>query len=184
MASPTTRPGRLRHQLALLAALLFAQSCTVDAFTSLRQNVLRKKVSYLSSQANEHQPLDKVETAAVKFLAYDKLCDACPTRLQPRVETLKEMIMGLQEREREELLANVARRVEEGSVSEVCTSRVVYDFQVAAQRTEEFISTETMSSEKGVASTSRSRKVKETSVAKEAEKKTMVPDSGLLLQSL
>jgi hypothetical protein len=95
------------------------------------------------------------------------------------------MIMGLQEREREELLANVARRVEEGSVSEVCTSRVVYDFQVAAQRTEEFISTETMSSEKGVASTtSRSRKVKETSVAKEAEKKTMVPDSGLLLQSL
>lgn len=80
--------------------------------------------------------MNKLEAAAVKrFTFYDKLCKTCPTLLRPRVETLTKMVMGLSAGEREELLANVGRLMEEGYVSEVRTARDVYDFQVAARAT-------------------------------------------------
>jgi hypothetical protein len=53
--------------------------------------------------------LDKIETKAVeKFTTqYEKLCKTCPTRLQPRVETLIQMIVGLPPIEREELFSRI-----------------------------------------------------------------------------
>lgn len=59
--------------------------------------------------------MSKVETTSVKRFteSYDKLCKSCPTRLQPRVDTLTEMILGLPSIEREELMENVARRLNE-----------------------------------------------------------------------
>ena len=91
----------------------------------------RQKISHLGLQ-KEGQPLDKLETAAVKrfTITYDKLCKSCPTRIEPRIETLEEMIMGLPIEDREQLLTNVARRVQEGTTSQVRTPRDVYDFQV------------------------------------------------------
>jgi len=82
----------------------------------------------------------KVESAAVRRFAtgYDKLCKNCPTRLQPRVDTLTEMILGLSEEERVELMATVESRLERGAQSKIDggvgggarTAKEVYDFQV------------------------------------------------------
>jgi len=95
---------------------------------------------------------EALEKSAVQrfTVGYDKLCKNCPTRLQPRVDTLTEMIMGLPVEERHELLAAVARRVQmmEAAAQEqetpasseeetknvstgLRTPKEVYDFQVA-----------------------------------------------------
>uniref|UniRef100_A0A7S0YLI3 Uncharacterized protein n=1 Tax=Hemiselmis tepida TaxID=464990 RepID=A0A7S0YLI3_9CRYP len=57
--------------------------------------------------------LDAVEAKAVQRFtkSYDKLCKTCPTRLQPRVDTLEEMIVGLPEDELKLLAAKVALRL-------------------------------------------------------------------------
>jgi len=83
--------------------------------------------------------LQKVEAAAVKrFKNYDKLCKTCPTLLQPRVDTLTEMIMnGLTRDERDELLAKVAARmlqqeeddVSHGNTPRIQTAKDVFKFQ-------------------------------------------------------
>jgi len=90
----------------------------------------------------------KIETQAVKrfTIGYNKLCKNCPTRLQPRVDTLTEMIMGLEDTEREGLLALVAQRTKELEDSSVVTNHngeiqtqgvktpeEVYAFQVGSQ---------------------------------------------------
>lgn len=82
----------------------------------------------------------KLEAAAVKRFTtgYDKLCKNCPTRLQPRVDTLREMILGLTDEERLELMSTVERQVEERSKvgtegAGVKTAREVYDFQVGME---------------------------------------------------
>jgi len=42
---------------------------------------------------------------------FDKLCKTCPTRLQPRVDTITEMIVNLDEAERQQIFANVEMRL-------------------------------------------------------------------------
>jgi len=88
--------------------------------------------------------LSKVEAAGVqRFKRFDKLCKTCPTLLQPAVATLEEMIMGLSTAEREALLANVARRIQqeekEGTASSdtprIRTAEDVYKFQTGAEAT-------------------------------------------------
>lgn len=91
----------------------------------------------------EADGLSKVEGAAVKrfTVSYDKLCKSCPTRLQPRVDTLAEMILGLPDEERTELMERVAQRLEgEGSdpdcrVRRIKSSTDVYDFQTGGTMT-------------------------------------------------
>lgn len=57
--------------------------------------------------------MTKIEGAAVKrFTQYNKLCKTCPTLLQPKIATLEELIMGLSTTDRQELLNNVAERME------------------------------------------------------------------------
>ena len=81
--------------------------------------------------------LAKVETKAIaKFnTGYNKLCKACPTRLQPRVDTLVEMILGLKEKERDEVLLKVSQRLDENRLSTITTSEDVYNFQTHATNT-------------------------------------------------
>ena len=74
------------------------------------------------------QSLNKVEASAVKrFKNYDQLCKTCPTLLQPRIETLEEMIMGLETSERNTLLAHVARRMERNQANETTASSLASD---------------------------------------------------------
>jgi hypothetical protein len=93
-------------------------------------------IIYSNLQVNDDtNGMSKIETAGVKSftITYDKLCKACPTRLEPRVDTLTEMILGLPDEEREELMANIAMRLEERKEFEpkVQSSKDVYDFQTA-----------------------------------------------------
>eukprot|EP00547_Thalassionema_nitzschioides_P000067 CAMPEP_0194210138 /NCGR_PEP_ID=MMETSP0156-20130528/8036_1 /TAXON_ID=33649 /ORGANISM="Thalassionema nitzschioides, Strain L26-B" /LENGTH=256 /DNA_ID=CAMNT_0038937451 /DNA_START=149 /DNA_END=920 /DNA_ORIENTATION=- len=84
-------------------------------------------------------PINKLEKAAIKrfTVGYEKLCKNCPTRLQPRVDTLTEMIMGLSTEDRDNLLSAVAQRIEEDAFKTqeeavgLRTPEEVYDFQVA-----------------------------------------------------
>lgn len=74
-------------------------------------------------------------------ISYDKLCKSCPTRLEPRVDTLTEMILGLPDGERAQLMSAVAGRLEERESGLVNgdgdaprglrSSRDVYDYQTA-----------------------------------------------------
>lgn len=59
--------------------------------------------------------LSKLEKKSVQRFTtgYGKLCKTCPTLLQPRVDTLTEMIIGLTGAERMELMSNVARRLDD-----------------------------------------------------------------------
>ena len=79
--------------------------------------------------------LSKIEGVAVdRFtIGYDKLCKSCPTRLQPRADTLAEMILGLPIEERNELMDTVAKRLEEENNHRPTplSSRDVYDIQTA-----------------------------------------------------
>jgi hypothetical protein len=62
---------------------------------------------------NGNNGMTKIEGAAVKrFTQYNKLCKTCPTLLQPKIATLEELIMGLSKTDRQELLDNVAERME------------------------------------------------------------------------
>eukprot|EP00591_Stephanopyxis_turris_P004431 CAMPEP_0195522286 /NCGR_PEP_ID=MMETSP0794_2-20130614/20296_1 /TAXON_ID=515487 /ORGANISM="Stephanopyxis turris, Strain CCMP 815" /LENGTH=229 /DNA_ID=CAMNT_0040652005 /DNA_START=288 /DNA_END=977 /DNA_ORIENTATION=+ len=83
-----------------------------------------------------------MEVAAVRrfTISYDKLCKSCPTRIQPRVDTLVEMILGLSNEDREELLVAVASRVEENDsecLKPVRSSKDVYNFQTQGTNDEE-----------------------------------------------
>jgi len=85
--------------------------------------------------------MNKLETSSVKrfTIGYDKLCKNCPTRLQPRVDTLTEMILGLDDKEREELMSKVSKRLLDAQLQQigdddtrkVTSSKDVYDFQTA-----------------------------------------------------
>mmetsp|Transcript_34864 Transcript_34864/g.82134 ORF Transcript_34864/g.82134 Transcript_34864/m.82134 type:complete len:265 (-) Transcript_34864:150-944(-) len=57
--------------------------------------------------------LTKIEEKSVQRMTkqFDKLCKTCPTRLQPRVDTITEMIVNLEEKERLEIFANVEMRL-------------------------------------------------------------------------
>lgn len=85
------------------------------------------------------QMLEKrLEDAAVRrfTVGYDKLCKNCPTRLEPRVDTLTEMIMGLTVDDRDEVLAAVVQRIEESKKglamgTGLRTSTEVYTYQCA-----------------------------------------------------
>jgi len=57
--------------------------------------------------------LNQVETKAVQRFTkdFDKLCKTCPSRIQPRADTLTEMILGLPEDEMKLLAAKVALRL-------------------------------------------------------------------------
>lgn len=93
-----------------------------------------------SKYADNDGGMSKIEASGVKrfTVGYDKLCKNCPTRLQPRVDTLTEMILGLTDEERDELMQNVANRlVEEQNQSEkegkkVVSSMDLYEFQTSS----------------------------------------------------
>ena len=99
----------------------------------------RNTSSTCSESKSQSGGLSAVEAKRVQRFTtgYDKLCKTCPTLLQPRVDTLTEMIVGLTEDERKELMANVARRLEEigneatGTMNRIQTSEDVYNFQTA-----------------------------------------------------
>jgi hypothetical protein len=58
--------------------------------------------------------LSKIEVVRIKrfTVGFDKLCKSCPAKLQPRVDTLTEMILALPGKERDELMYNVAERLQ------------------------------------------------------------------------
>jgi hypothetical protein len=62
---------------------------------------------------------------------YDKLCKNCPTLLQPQIDMLTEMIMGLSMEECHELLAAIAQ-CEATNEMGLRTPKEVYDFQLPA----------------------------------------------------
>jgi hypothetical protein len=82
---------------------------------------------------------EKTTTAAVRrfTVGYDKLCKNCPTRLQPRVDTFTEMIMGLSPEDRRKLLSAVAQREAASETAALETPQEVYNFQLSAARTED-----------------------------------------------
>ena len=113
------------------------KASSTKQYSSLQQN----------PQANENVGLSKIEAAGVKrfTVGYNKLCKSCPTRLKPRVDTLTEMIVGLPDAEREELMRNVSRRLKDirqemesgESIKVVQSARDVYEYQTAGMTTKE-----------------------------------------------
>mmetsp|Transcript_244 Transcript_244/g.323 ORF Transcript_244/g.323 Transcript_244/m.323 type:complete len:343 (-) Transcript_244:207-1235(-) len=93
--------------------------------------------SSLDSNNQSSPSLDKLETKAVQrfTIAYDKLCKTCPTRIKPRVDTLAEMIMGLHEIERQELLSIVSQRMKHEEFSNIKNDKDVYMFQTEGYTT-------------------------------------------------
>jgi len=131
--------SRNHQQRRAVPLLIFSSLSSVDMDT----------VS--SSRTVDNNNMSKIETVAVQRFTqgYNKLCKSCPTRITPRVDTLTEMILGLTDEERDELMRAVAERQrlqkeEEGQnspedammmadkVIQVTSSRDVYEFQVAA----------------------------------------------------
>ena len=84
------------------------------------------------SSSSSSSSLTKLESKTIgRFTTgYNKLCKTCPTRLQPRVDTIVEMILGLSEEERHELLTTVDRRLQQGNLSTISSSQDVYNFQI------------------------------------------------------
>mmetsp|Transcript_31289 Transcript_31289/g.63589 ORF Transcript_31289/g.63589 Transcript_31289/m.63589 type:complete len:310 (-) Transcript_31289:890-1819(-) len=138
------------------ASICFAFSPTTRTKTDLHSRYLDVEVrkpnpvltSLFSQQNVSFEPdsgMSKVESSGVKrfTVGYDKLCKSCPTKLQPRVDTLTEMIVGLTDTEREALMENVARRLVEIQQDEergesrkiVRTARDVYEFQTNGMAT-------------------------------------------------
>lgn len=118
---------------------MLAPPTTVSAFCSTQRRKLDSSTSAQQGGSVESNTLSKVETSAVtRFtIGYDKLCKNCPTRIEPRVDTLTAMILGLPEDEIEILMNNVAARLLERETkmnqqeAKVTTSRDVYAFQTA-----------------------------------------------------
>jgi hypothetical protein len=75
----------------------------------------RRIIESSENNARIGEGLSKLEKKSVQRFTtgYDKLCKTCPTLLQPRVDTLTEMIIGLTDAERNELMSNVARRLDD-----------------------------------------------------------------------
>ena len=84
-----------------------------------------------SSPSSKPSLTTKLESKTIERFTtgYNKLCKTCPTRLQPRVDTLVEMILGLSEDERDELLTTVEQRLQDGNLSTISSSQDVYNFQ-------------------------------------------------------
>ena len=95
------------------------------------------------SNKGQQQDFDEISSSSIKSLTklesksiermvtgYNKLCKTCPTRLQPRVDTIVEMILGLTDNEREEVLSTVDRRLQQGNLSTISSSQDVYKFQL------------------------------------------------------
>jgi hypothetical protein len=90
---------------------------------------------HLHRAASSADSMDEKTTAAAvrRFtVGYDKLCKNCPIRLQPRVDTLTEMIMGLSPEDRRKLLAAVAQRETSSEAAGLGTPQEVYNFQLSA----------------------------------------------------
>lgn len=146
------------------AALFGAHHATVDAFSAItitttsRRHQQRRKfrsnnipILFSSSSlpgstydtpqtadSSSSSSMKSIEAAGVKrfTIGYDKLCKSCPTRLTPRVDTLTEMILGLPDEERDELMHNVAKRLQEAQnhqegEAKVVSPRDVYEFQTS-----------------------------------------------------
>lgn len=122
-----------------ITAVAFSARTTVPR-TSCRDHRGRKisiLYSSLSSVGADGSP-NKIEAVGVQRFTrgYDKLCKSCPTRIQPRVDTLTEMIMGLPDIERDKLMQILAERLpgaqdNSEAVGKVTSSREVYEFQTA-----------------------------------------------------
>ena len=134
--------------VSVLLASLLGASTAVHSFMLCSSVQHAREPIFLLAQPNAitdtANGLTKIEGAAVKrfTVTYDKLCKACPTRLQPRVDTLTEMILGLPDDERARLMDTVAKRLEEGNEVQpgvvngdssqsrvIKSSQDVYDFQ-------------------------------------------------------
>ena len=125
---------------AVVVIIYGAPPRTVSAFCSTQRRKLDSSTSaQQGGRSVESNTLSKVETSAVtRFtIGYDKLCKNCPTRIEPRVDTLTAMILGLPEDEREILMNNVAAHLLERKTkmnqqeAKVTISRDVYAFQTA-----------------------------------------------------
>ena len=100
----------------------------------------------VESSSENGEELSKLEKKSVQRFTtgYDKLCKTCPALLLPRVDTLTEMIIGLTDAERVELMSNVARRLDDevGATSRnerttdtkrgIQSSMDTYNFQTSA----------------------------------------------------
>jgi hypothetical protein len=64
------------------------RSCDTVRYASKGRSVANEPLGGVRSQ------MDKIEASAVQRMTkgYDKLCKNCPTRLQPRVDTLTEVL--------------------------------------------------------------------------------------------
>ena len=106
----------------------------------------RRIIESSENNARIGEGLSKLEKKSVQRFTtgYDKLCKTCPTLLRPRVDTLTEMIIGLTDAERMELMSNVARRLDDevGATSRnerttdtkrgIQSSMDTYNFQTSA----------------------------------------------------
>lgn len=110
----------------------------IGVSSKAKEDMLTRRRNSSSSENNSHdRGLSTVEAKRVQrfTVGYDKLCKTCPALLQPRVDTLTEMILGLTEDERKELMANVARRLENSgneataAPARIQTSHDIYNFQ-------------------------------------------------------
>ena len=104
-----------------------------------KENAAARRIIESTCSENRVEGLSKLEAKSVQRFTtgYDKLCKTCPTLLRPRVDTLTEMIVGLSEDERAELMTNVARRLDEVGNERttkrgIQTSRDTYDFQASS----------------------------------------------------
>lgn len=125
----------------------FSVKPNIIGFRHQRKRTLVSNAAVLFSTNVSHVTTDKppnvnsmskIEASGVKrfTVGYNKLCKNCPTRLQPRVDTLTEMILGLPERERDELMQNVAKRLLEAPNREeenpkIVSSVGVYEIQTS-----------------------------------------------------
>jgi len=100
--------------LSLIAPISVALAASPVVTTAAAFSVPPATTGAAATSSASSPTMSKVEAAAVqRFQRYDKLCKTCPTLLQPRIATLEEMIMGLSVPDRDELLGNVARRIQE-----------------------------------------------------------------------
>ena len=122
---PAPQASNKKHvTLYSTGALSSSESSSDAATTSPRAEAISPPLSNV-----ERKAIQKFNTAS----GYDKLCKACPTRLQPRVDTLVEMILGLSDEDRNELMERVSKRLEQGLASTITSTQEVYKFQISAQ---------------------------------------------------
>lgn len=102
---------------------------------------LSQQTEAAASSDTVEEGLSKVDVVRVRKFTknFDKLCKSCPTRIQPRVDTLTEMIFGLPVEERDELMDVISKRLKDAPTTDADepqtrmaqSPRAVYELQTA-----------------------------------------------------